>query len=262
MWMQVRVLCFVGSCLVLGGCKRSGNEEAPRTVPESALRGVARTTYDSPAPTSAQLARKQRSEARIRQLGLPILDSLPVVEEETTLRSRSLKEVSDRCLANTFCAIKGETNDQATVDKLIDDFRVRAALSPDESAFVAKPRPAQQELVDFGWRYECTHVFMWALGYVPELNPPDRQSNPSEELAIVRGRGPDAFERDAKLRSLAELLDQNDLYYRLHWAAVDLRLKGAPNPKANEEIIGERHRALNWLIRYMDQAWDDVSTDT
>ncbi|MFN5229343.1 MAG: DUF4272 domain-containing protein [Planctomycetota bacterium] len=23
-----------------------------------------------------------------------------------------------------------------------------------------------------------------------------------------------------------------------------------------------RHYALNWLIRYMDQEWDDVSTDT
>jgi hypothetical protein len=32
--------------------------------------------------------------------------------------------------------------------------------------------------------------------------------------------------------------------------------------KLNEEIIGERHRALNWLIRYMDQEWDEITTDT
>lgn len=30
----------------------------------------------------------------------------------------------------------------------------------------------------------------------------------------------------------------------------------------NEELGVERHRALNWLIRYMNQAWDEVATDT
>ena len=27
-------------------------------------------------------------------------------------------------------------------------------------------------------------------------------------------------------------------------------------------VVQERHQALNWLIGYMDQHWDDVSTDT
>lgn len=51
-------------------------------------------------------------------------------------------------------------------------------------------------------------------------------------------------------------------HYRLHWAAIDLRIKERSSEKINEEIIRERHRALNWLIRYLNQDWDDVSTDT
>jgi hypothetical protein len=27
-------------------------------------------------------------------------------------------------------------------------------------------------------------------------------------------------------------------------------------------VTDERHYALNWLIGYLEQAWDDVSTDT
>ncbi|MDR2636809.1 MAG: DUF4272 domain-containing protein [Zoogloeaceae bacterium] len=27
-------------------------------------------------------------------------------------------------------------------------------------------------------------------------------------------------------------------------------------------VTMERHYALNWLIGYMDQEWDDISTDT
>ncbi|MGE5701315.1 MAG: DUF4272 domain-containing protein [Clostridia bacterium] len=30
----------------------------------------------------------------------------------------------------------------------------------------------------------------------------------------------------------------------------------------NDEIVLERHRALNWVICYMDADWDDVRTDT
>jgi hypothetical protein len=54
-------------------------------VPEAELQGVARTSLDSPAPTQAQLDRKRRSFAIIEALGLPWLESLPVVEDESKL---------------------------------------------------------------------------------------------------------------------------------------------------------------------------------
>ena len=48
-----------------------------------------------------------------------------------------------------------------------------------------------------------------------------------------------------------------ELYYRLHWAAIELRLQGKKSDKIDEGIVRERHRALNWLIGYMEQKWDD-----
>lgn len=30
----------------------------------------------------------------------------------------------------------------------------------------------------------------------------------------------------------------------------------------DQGMIRERYRALNWLIRYMDQEWEDLPTDT
>ncbi len=191
-----------------------------------------------------------------------MLDTLPVVENDTAITARAQTEVANRCIAITLCAIKGESRDQKLVDKLLLDFGASRDLSPKERAFIDNPTPTQDQLVDFTWRYECTHVFLWALGYLPDLGLPSEQANVAKEVAVLHDKGGAAFRKDAKLRSISELLDQNDLYYRLDWAAVDLRVKGRPNPKANEEIIVERHRALNWLIRYMNQAWDDVTTDT
>lgn len=247
---------LVGFALLwIAGCKHEAGK-----VSEKDLKGVIRTNLDSPHPTAAQLARKHRSELRVKALGLPVMDGLPVVEEASTIKPRTTQEVVQRCLANTFAAVRGETNDKALADKLVADFGVSGALSPDELKFLSAATPSSQDLSDFSWRYECTHVFLWALGFLTELAPPDQQCNVAKEAGVIRAKGPGGFAAAANLRSLDELLDENDYYYRLHWAAIELRSQ--PNPRANEEIIQERHRALNWLIRYLKQDWDDVSTDT
>lgn len=55
------------------------------TVPESALKGTARTNLDSPKPTTSQLERRNRSLVALKAKGLPYLASLPVVEDESSM---------------------------------------------------------------------------------------------------------------------------------------------------------------------------------
>jgi hypothetical protein len=216
----------------------------------------------SPSPIAAQLARKQASVAAVKAMGLPWIEHLPVVEDESAVHPRTSDEVVSRCVATVLCAFKGELNDQKLVDQLVEKFAAKSLFSPREQAFVRDRRPPRQDLVSFAWGYECVHVFLWALGYLPQLNPPDQIADVAKEAGMIGEKGPDRFARDAKLRPLREILDQADLYYRLHWAVIELRLKGTKPAHADEGIIRERHRALNWLIRHMDQAWDDVTTDT
>ena len=52
-------------------------------------------------------------------------------------------------------------------------------------------------------------------------------------------------------------------FSRYDWAVVDARVKNKPCPVGLDPgVVQERHHALNWLIGYMDQEWDDVATDT
>lgn len=83
-----------------------------------------------------------------------------------------------------------------------------------------------------------------------------------DDMKAIKTLGPAHFIPNARLRTPSEILDMADLYYRLHWAAIELRLKGHTSDKIDEGVIRERHRALNWLIRYQDQSWDDIATDT
>jgi hypothetical protein len=269
--VTMRLLPLVG-ILIFTSCKKepavsdSSKQPAPAgnypTVSEKALQGVVRTNFDSPNPTAAQLARRARSNKIIRDMGLPVLETLPVVEDATAVNLRTPDEVATRCLATTFCAVKGETKDQGLVDSLIKDYAASGYFSSEEKAFLANAQPTEQNLIDFCWRYECVHVFLWAMQERDGIAEPNQVCSVPEDMKLIKRAGPAKFVSGAKLRPATEILDMADLYYRLHWAAIDLRLKGKKSPKIDEEIIRERHRALNWLIRYMGQGWDDVATDT
>ena len=193
---------------------------------------------------------------------MPYLETLPVVEDEESIEPRSASEIARRCVAVAICAVKGESNDHVFVQELLDDYSARPFLSAREQNFVADPDPDPQELIDAAWGYEVVHVLLWALGYVEELKPPDQICDVPTEIAIIRDRGVDGLIEHSNLRPLAEVLDQADLYYHLDWSAIESRLRGESHPQLHEGIIRERHRALNWLIRYLGQEWDDVTTDT
>lgn len=82
-------------------------------------------------------------------------------------------------------------------------------------------------------------------------------------VAAVLDRGTDRFIAEARLRPIAEILNEADLIDRYHWAVVDARgTRKSTSAGLNAGVVRERHDVLNWLIGYMGQEWDDISTDT
>jgi hypothetical protein len=87
--------------------------------------------------------------------------------------------------------------------------------------------------------------------------------NVANDVGIIYKLTEEQFRKKAKLRSKKEILDQADLILRLDWACVSARVKGEPAPgKLDKGVVFERHHSLNWLISYLNQNWDDVTTDT
>jgi hypothetical protein len=143
------------------------------------------------------------------------------------------------------------------------DFAIMAKLSPVEKVYATAQQPTEQQKIDANWRYESLHVLLWALGYIDELSYPDQMCNVGDDVKIVLELKEKGFRQNAKLRSKQEILDQADLILRLNWACVNARVKNEPMPGGlNASVVYERHYSLNWLIKYMDQEWDEVSTDT
>ncbi len=231
------------------------------TVSDSVLKGKVRTRYDFPNPTKEQLERKEKSIKQIKKLNAPVLDTLPVIEDEQSFLPRTAKEISERLKAVMICAVKGEGLSFIEVLSFMAKWNLKDVLTHEEREFIDTENASDEDRIKFAWRYECAHILLWALGYVKELKPPHEICEVGDDVKLFLDNV-SHLEENSQLKPMNEILDMNDYYYRLHWAAIDLRLENKKNELINEEIIMERHYALNWLIRYQNQEWDSISTNT
>jgi len=239
--------------------KFSGKVE-PQHSPEHIEK--ARALFANPEIPEEARQRKYRSEAVLQAEGVRVNLFLPVIETEGEIKKRTKEEVAYRVMALLAVAFKGAGMEQPVVDELIADHSIKEHFTPEERAFIEDPSPTSQTSDRFAWRFEAAWVLLWALGYEQELSKPIAIGDPGKAMGFLTERGAGQFVADAQLRTPSEILDQADLVYRYDWAAVDARLNGRREPSVNGEITMERHHALNWLIRYNDAEWDDVTTDT
>jgi hypothetical protein len=214
-------------------------------------------------PSEEQIRRKARSESILKAEKVPYIEHLPVIESETEANIQDENEVELRALCLVVVAVKGEGLEQEVINDLVSRYGLAKHLTPKEKAFINDPSPTQHDKIQFVWRYESAWVMLWALGFIEELPRPDQIADVPKLAEIVRSNTTESFQKKGKLRKPSELLDQADLIYRYHWAVTDARINGREPPAGLDgSVVYERHYSLNWLIGYMDEEWDDISTDT
>lgn len=215
--------------------------------------------------TEDQQQRRAKSEEICKAHGIPIYknpNSL-FVGAEHDVEIRTKNEVVDRAIALLYLGLKSEGLEQVHLDKMNEEYKVDDKLTPVEKQYALATTPSQQQKVDANWRYESLHVLLWSLGYIDELSYPSELCNVADDVKIIYELGPEKFREQAKLRSKQEILDQADLILRYDWACVNARVKNEPAPgELDSSVVYERHYSLNWLINYLNQDWDDISTDT
>ena len=249
--------------VALCACSTRPARDLPDPVPVPVPSSIPPPRTDPSVVVEEQEARRARSITRLVAEGVPVLESLPVVEAEAQCRFRSKDEVVDRAIALLAVASRGAGDPPDAVDTFARSFGATAHLSPRERAFFDDANPNPTEASALSWRFESVVVLLWALGYRDRLGPPTAPVNGSEIVEAFVSRGPAAFRAQARLRSGGELLDEADLIYRYDWATTDARVNGGPPPQnVSPDVVMERHQALNWLIGYRGAAWDDVPTDT
>ena len=224
---------------------------------------VSSTFVDKPfVATADQEERKKKSEQYLQEKGIMINVNLPFIDPEAEVDLRSKEEIIERVYALALIAALGEGVPRDQLERVKNGLPING-LSPYETYLYNKEELTPQEKAIATWRYESMNLLLWAIGYVSPLVYPDAICDVGTIVGLVIHQPRQQFEAGAAVKSKAEILDELDKIYRMNWACVQARITGAkPGGNIHEGIVHERHYALNWLTRYRDSAWDDVSTDT
>jgi len=194
--------------------------------------------------------------------GVPVSKGLPPIEAEAEVRQRPVEEVTMRAAATLAVAMKA-MGEKDEADAIVRDYELASVFTPEEKAFIANPAPTDKDRAKFSWRSEAAYVLLWSLGFIDDLAPPRDQCDPSALVDLLRNNSRAQLLAKARNRPMPEILDQADLIYRYRWALVDAEMNGKAAPAGlSNDVAMERHHALNWLIGYEGQAWDDITLDT
>lgn len=214
------------------------------------------------AATDAQLARKTSTEALLQEKGIRVNAHLPCVPDAGKTSLREQEAVIERAYALLIIAALGAGVPKERLDAARREFNV-TALSPEECRYYDMEQLDQRAASQCAWRYESLNVLLWALGLMKDLVYPDQLSDVDAMIAFLLKQPRTMIAFQSRLRSVDEVLDALDQAYRMHWACVQARLEQqAPGGSLNADVVYERHYALNWLVRYQEQEWDEVTTNT
>lgn len=209
----------------------------------------------TPNSTNEAQIRKQNSIRLLRAKGLPVLDSLPEIEEAAEVTIRSGEEIVHRILCLTAVAQVAFLGRAGPVLPFVGRWKLDAHLTPQERECLQGDAVSEADAIRFSWRTEAIVPLMWALGLIDELWFPSEDVKAQDILDYWQAFAHDDLSRIGH-RDVGEILDEADLIYRIHWAVRE----GAEGPLPG--VVQERHHALNWLIGYEGDDWDEVQTDT
>lgn len=214
--------------------------------------------------------RRSISNKKIKKLGIACFENLPMIEDSTQVKLKSMDDICKRaiaCLISTQVACDiGGGNDYEESRSFFTDylkkFGVENSINQKEKRLFDGSYDMQDAL-DVSWSYEAYWSLVWALGLVKDIEYPYDICDCEKAIAmVIRCDSFEDFKSKCKLRDIEEILDMLDLYFRYHWATTEKMIHPeAPIGKLNPEVVVERRRGLEWLISE-ENDWNDIVLNT
>lgn len=216
-----------------------------------------------PAETPLSINRKKRSIEILKAEGIPYIEHLPVIDDETSAKLRSKEDVVYRAMILSVLSALGMGVDKERFNRLVKKYGLKDRFSPQEMKMIRKAKPSQNEQAMFSWRIESYWTLLWALGFIEDLGKADNTCDVPKAVQLLQAHTAESFMAQAQFRPLSEILDMLDLTYRYHWTVQESQVQQQPAPAGlHPGVVYERHYALNWLTSYEDADWDEVQTPT
>lgn len=216
--------------------------------------------------SSERVKRKEKNEIFIKKKNIKINQSLPCIEAASDIKLRSPIEIGRRMvILMALRLVAYEKKESSEITEYLKKYKFWDDVTYKERQFLAEP--TEEQKCSFSWEIESVYILMWAVKKLDIINFPDDMCEIDEinldMFFLEELNDPSNFIASiTSTRTEDDILDMNDLYYRLDWACVNASLSGAQVEGLNHRVVYLRHFVLNWLINYSNQDWDNVTCDT
>lgn len=231
--------------------------------------------------TELQIARKQKNNEYLKAHNITFSDKMSCIYEDSQVKLKSLDEICKRAIASLLviqisCDIRNNryNESRAFFLPLLEKYDVLNSFNGKELRILSSDYPKdKQDLIDMDWAYEAYWALCWCLGLIDDISDAsaicdcdkaiffvmDPIKNP-EKAGLFKKKAPfDTFRDRCHLRSVSEILDMQDLYYRYSWAINEKKINESTSiGNLDSSVVLERRRALEWIISDVDD-WYDVN---
>lgn len=201
---------------------------------------------------------RYRSVEAAKDLGVDVLATLPLFDEEISMRSAD--EIASRVLAMHAVAAAAYGFDTRKAISWLSNEALTDFLTGRERSFlfqgIGQPNQFQTQV-------EGMWALAWALGMVSELTFAKECDTGFVTLLpnLKQSQTTAVFCSKMRPRPTETIVSACDLAYCLHWAIRQSELeRKKPAGKVPPFVVVERRRALEWILS--DKGWDEISLDT
>lgn len=210
------------------------------------------TIYES----ETQKNRRLKNNNYLIQNNITINENLLCCANDSDVKLKNIDDICKRaiaCLITTqiACDINNGMYDESIKYFLpmYKEFDVENYLNSKEKRIVDGTYN-MQDAIDMDWAYEAYWSVCWCLGLVEDIKDASQLCDCKKAISFVTYcKSFDEFKNQCKLRSVEEILDMLDLYYRYNWAINNKKIDDMTNiGNLNESNVIERRRGLEWII--------------
>lgn len=197
--------------------------------------------------------------------GLIAEDEIEDEEIEVEDEIRTALACAQRCVILYGIISAGHGDDRREIVAWLKDENLWPYVSKQERKFLEFESPSEQQVINTTWRIEALHLLLWALNMVGSASNLGKMCdvNAIQSICGFYLKDTKEFTESSRLRDEAEIYDINEIIYESHWKVRDARINDKSLPEGlNSSVIQERHYAMNWLLGYCGQEWDEITTDT
>lgn len=178
---------------------------------------------------------------------------------------RCASECAKRCIVlHALKSVAHGANAKSVVTWLQSE-NLWSAVSDEEKSFFLSTNPTENQIINASWRVEALSLLLWALGKEIDISDLSTMcdSDRVDSLCSFYLKSTIPFIESATLISESEVYDVNELIYESHWKIRDSQINNKSLDQSYDSgVVMERHHAINWLMGYCGQEWDEVTTDT